>query len=156
VAHCRARGTGTSTPADFPLARLDPARLDALTATYGEIADLYPLAPIQESMLLHTLSFPASDVGFEQMALRLPSPLDRAALRQTRRRLTERHAVLRPGFAWPGGDGGALQVVLPAVEPPWAEVDLAGLPPEAGERAWRDLLAADRRRGFDLARPPLS
>jgi amino acid adenylation domain-containing protein/non-ribosomal peptide synthase protein (TIGR01720 family) len=153
VAHCRSRELGTHTPSDFALARLDQARLDELTATYGEVADLYPVAPMQESMLLHTLAFPASEVGFDRTVLRLRGPVDAAVLRRAWQRLAERHAVLRTCFAWRGTEA-ALQVVLRAVEPPWTEVDLSALPLDEPLAAYRELLAADRR-GFDLARAPL-
>jgi amino acid adenylation domain-containing protein/non-ribosomal peptide synthase protein (TIGR01720 family) len=154
IAHCRTPGTGAYTPSDFPLARLDQARLDELRAGYGEIADLYPLTAMQESMLLHTLSFPASDVGFEQTVLRLRGGVDAAALRRAWQRLADRHAVLRTCFALQGMEV-PLQAVLPAVAPPWTEVDLTRLPPAGRERRCRELLAADRRRGFDLERAPL-
>jgi amino acid adenylation domain-containing protein/non-ribosomal peptide synthase protein (TIGR01720 family) len=155
IAHCRSQETAAATPSDFPLARLDQEQLERLIAGHGEIADLYPLAPIQESMLLHTLSFPGSDVGFEQTALHLRGEaVDAAALRRAWERLVERHAVLRTAFSWQAGEA-ALQVVLHGATPPWAEVDLTALPPAAREVAYRDLLIADRGRGFDLGRAPL-
>jgi len=39
--------TGGCTPSDFPLARLDQATLDRLTAQTRDIQDIYPLSPMQ-------------------------------------------------------------------------------------------------------------
>ncbi|EGH18895.1 peptide synthase, partial [Pseudomonas savastanoi pv. glycinea str. race 4] len=46
------------TPSDFPLADLDQAQLDALPVAATHIEDVYPLTPMQEGMLLHTLLQP--------------------------------------------------------------------------------------------------
>lgn len=43
------------TPSDFPLARLSQTQLDQLPVPAAEIADLYPLAPMQQGMLFHAL-----------------------------------------------------------------------------------------------------
>src|SRR6185295_5073249 len=88
-----------------------------------------------EGMLLHTLSFPGSEVGFEQTVLTLRGEIAPAALRGAWERLAERHAV-------------------PRAAAPWSEVDLGALPPAAIESELSELLAADRRRGFDLERAP--
>ncbi len=178
AAACLAPRAAAYSPADFPLARLTPALLDELTARHGRIEDVYPLAPIQESMLLHSLAFPASDVGFEQTAIRLGPALDPAgavdavdpvdavgsvdaaaaidagALRRDWRRLAARHPVLRTCFAWQGM-ASPLQIVVPVAEARWAAIDLSAVPAAMRSECQRAALAADRARGFDLARPPL-
>jgi hypothetical protein len=42
-------------PSDFPLAALAQGELDELGARYGEIEDVYPLAPLQSGMVYHHL-----------------------------------------------------------------------------------------------------
>jgi len=43
------------TPSDFPLAHLNERQLAQLQRTAGPIEDLYPLSPMQEGMLFHSL-----------------------------------------------------------------------------------------------------
>lgn len=55
VAHCCEERNRGLTPSDFPLADIDQARLDSLPLPVGSIADLYPLSPMQQGMLFHSL-----------------------------------------------------------------------------------------------------
>ena len=58
IAHCLSEGAGGLTPSDFPLAKLSQAQLDSLPVAAGLIEDVYPMTPMQEGMLLHTLLEP--------------------------------------------------------------------------------------------------
>lgn len=64
------------TPSDFPLAQLSQAQLDALAVPAGEIEDVYPLTPMQEGLLLHTLLEPGTGIYYMQDRYRIDSPLD--------------------------------------------------------------------------------
>ncbi len=163
VAHCLSPEAGGFTPSDFPLAGLDQAALDRLPGGGRDgrdgrddrgIEDLYPLAPLQEGILFHSLYSAGADVYFEQLTAELEGPLDVAAFVAAWQQVVERHPVLRTGFLWRGVER-PLQLVRRAVELPWTLEDWGGLPPADLETRWRDLLAADRSRGFDLERPPL-
>jgi amino acid adenylation domain-containing protein/non-ribosomal peptide synthase protein (TIGR01720 family) len=159
VEHCLSPAAGGFTPSDFPLARLDQGALDRLLGAGHEnnrgIEDLYPLAPMQEGMLFHGLyTGEGADLYFEQFTAVLAGPLDEAAFAAAWQRAVERHAALRTGFLWHGVER-PLQLVRRAVEVPWTSVDWRDLAPADVETRWRDLLAADRARGFDLSRPPL-
>ncbi|KAB0757850.1 hypothetical protein, partial [Pseudomonas aeruginosa] len=55
IAHCRVAEGVRPWPSDFPLARLDQARLDQLPLAPCEVEDLYPLSPMQQGMLFHSL-----------------------------------------------------------------------------------------------------
>ncbi|MCP4656953.1 MAG: amino acid adenylation domain-containing protein, partial [bacterium] len=151
IAHCLAPEAGGYTPSDFPLARLDQERLDALVGT-ADVEDVYPLSPLQEGLLFHTLKAPRSTVYFEQLSWTFGDDLDPAALRRAWERVVERHAVLRTAFAWEGLER-PLQIVDRQVEVPWEEHDWRRIDDE--ETRFAALLAADRRRGFDLSRAPL-
>jgi non-ribosomal peptide synthase protein (TIGR01720 family) len=58
IAHCTSLDSRRYTPSDFPLARLDQARLEWLVGSDRQIEDIYPLSPMQEGMLFHGLMDP--------------------------------------------------------------------------------------------------
>lgn len=139
------------TPGDFPLAGLDGATLDALAATCPEIEDIYPLAPMQEAMLLHSLSRRASVVNVEQSCMRFTGALDPLALRKAWALVFERHPVLRSVFRW-RGLARPLQIVRRGTPAP---VELESWPGFSAERLDRRL-TEDRAAGFDLEAGPLA
>ena len=57
--------------------------------TPANVADVYPLSPMQKGMLFHSVYEPGSSVYVEQLSLRLAGAIDvgrlGAALRQARR-----------------------------------------------------------------------
>ncbi len=138
----------------FSLARLDPAALARVLASGAPVEDLYPLAPIQEGMLFHTLAAPGSGVFVSQSSWRLAGELDLAAFAESWRQVVARHPVLRTGFDWESGEQ-PLQVVHRQVEIPLVHHDFSAL--DAAEQRLR--LAghrqAERDLGFRLDRPPL-
>jgi amino acid adenylation domain-containing protein/non-ribosomal peptide synthase protein (TIGR01720 family) len=154
VAHCLSPQAGGFTPSDFPLAPLDQEVLDGLLGNDPEVEDLYPLAPLQEGMLFHSLYTPGGDLYFEQFTAVLEGPLEPSAFAAAWQRLIERHGALRTVFVWQGIES-PLQLVRRRAELPWAVEDWRGVPAAALEARWQDLLAADRAQGFDLARAPL-
>ncbi|MGW7104090.1 amino acid adenylation domain-containing protein [Streptomyces sp. NPDC054838] len=142
-------------PRDFPLVRLTRPEVDALAGRYPALSDVTPLSPLQEGLFFHA-SYDAAgvDAYTGQLVLTLDGALDPQALASACRGLPARHSALRAAFTDRGLDR-PVQVVLDAVEAPWESADLSGLEGAARERAWAELLAADRGRRFDLERPPL-
>lgn len=123
-----------------------------MTAT---LADILPLSPLQEGLFFHARYDDAgTDVYTVQLVLELGGELNPGALRTAARQLLGRHPNLRAGFSDRLLDR-PVQFVPADDQPAWREHDLSDLPD--GERATRldRLLAEDRARGFDLARPPL-
>ncbi|WP_271196262.1 non-ribosomal peptide synthetase, partial [Azotobacter vinelandii] len=55
VAYCADENNRSVTPSDVPLAGLSQEQLDALPLPAGEIEDIYPLSPMQQGMLFHSL-----------------------------------------------------------------------------------------------------
>jgi amino acid adenylation domain-containing protein/non-ribosomal peptide synthase protein (TIGR01720 family) len=155
IAHCTAPGAGGYTPSDFPLARLTQARLDALAGSDRGIEDVYPLTPLQEGMLFHTLLEPEGGVYVGQLGFELAGEVDRGAFARAWQEVTERHAILRTAFVQAGG-GGPLQVVRREArldEVAWE--DWRGLPREEQDARLEAFLERDRARGIDPSRPPL-
>ncbi|MET0849196.1 MAG: amino acid adenylation domain-containing protein, partial [Pseudomonas sp.] len=58
IDHCCSLPAPQATPSDFPLARIDQAQLDTLPMNVTALEDLYPLSPMQQGMLFHTLYEP--------------------------------------------------------------------------------------------------
>ncbi|MEU7062352.1 amino acid adenylation domain-containing protein [Streptomyces sp. NPDC046161] len=142
-------------PRDFPLVRLTQPEVDLLAERYPAMADVTTLSPLQEGLFFHA-SYDAAgvDAYTGQLVLTLDGALDPGALASACRGLLARHSALRAAFTDRGLDR-PVQVVLGAVDAPWESADLSGLEEAARERAWEELLAADRGRRFDLERPPL-
>ena len=114
-----------------------------------------PLTPLQEGMLFHALyDDEAIDVYAIQVAFALDGPLRADALRTAADALVGRHAALRAGFQL-RKSGLPVQLVRRDVRVPWSELDLRGLQPDEQQRRLNRYRAADRAKGFDMARPPL-
>ncbi len=89
-------------PGDFPadgLAGVDAATLARLPA---DLEDLYPLAPLQEGVLFHSLFSPGSGEYVEQLRASFEGDLDLAAFREAWRRIVARTPVLRTSFHFLG------------------------------------------------------
>ena len=138
----------------FPLVDLPPAKLARVLAGRGRVVDAYPLSPMQQGMVFHSLREPGSGVYVEQTCFLLEGDLDADALERAWRALVARHAVLRTGFAWEGLDE-PLQLVHADAPLPFERLDWRGVPAEEHEARLDAFLRDDRARGFDLARPPL-
>ncbi len=118
------------------------------------VEDIYPLTPLQEGMLFHTLGAPGSGVYLERLSCELRGDLDPAAFRRAWEETLARHPVLRTAFLWQGLDR-PVQVVRRTVRLPWQEEDWRSLSLEEREARLAAFLDDDLRRGFDVTRAPL-
>lgn len=109
----------------------------------------YPLSPMQQGLLFHSLSAPSSGVYVAQVTCRLAPDADLTAFERAWESMLRRHAILRTSFAWDGVE--PLQRVHEDVQCPVTRHDCR----TADAAAMDAFLAADRARGFDLARAPL-
>lgn len=114
----------------------------------------YPLTPLQQGMVYHSLLAPQSGFYVEQMMGRLREELDVPCFKEAWRRIVGRHAVLRTRFEL-AGEAGFLQEPTADALPEWTEKDWSRLSGDAREQHWRRYLDEDRRRGFDFAKSPL-
>src|SRR5262249_16949791 len=132
-------------PAAAPVVR-DPA--------HDARGDRYPLSPMQRTMLREHLRGGPSGLYVIQEATILPGPFDRDAVIRAWSEVIARHPALRTSFA---GDGLAerRQVVRETAVLELEVGSLAGLPLAEQEAEVRRIIAAHRRRGFDLAAAPL-
>jgi len=153
VAHCLSPEAGGYTPSDFPLAKLSQADLDPLLEGHCAIEDLYPLSPMQEGMLYHTIAAPNSGDYFEQLVLDLAGQLDRTLFEAAWQKVLARHGILRSSFHWEGL-ARPLQMVHQGVELPIRCEDWRILRPPIQAELWEELQASERTTGFPLDQAP--
>ncbi len=135
-------------------AAVPPELLARLPKGVEDIEDVYPLAPLQEGLLFHSLYAPGSGAYVEQLRATFEGDLDLPAFREAWRRIVARTPVLRTSFH--GDDRERpLQAVHRRVEVAIVEADWRPVAAAERERRFAELVRADRARGFDLARPPL-
>ncbi|WP_085691694.1 MULTISPECIES: non-ribosomal peptide synthetase [unclassified Pseudomonas] len=152
IEHCCEGGHRGLTPSDFPLADLTQAQLDQLPVAVAQIADVYPLSPMQQGMLFHSIYEQGSGNYINQMRVDVDG-LDVQAFRQAWDAALQAHEILRSSFVWQGDLGQAVQVVHKQVTLPFSEYDWRAEDELA--RALDSLADADRQRGFDLVEAPL-
>lgn len=118
------------------------------------IEDVYPLSPLQQGMLFHTLYTPEAAVYFDQIIWSLQGKLDIDAYHRAWQQLVERHSILRAAFVWEDLDE-PLQVIRRRANLTWEQQDWRGLPPSTRERRLEQHLEDDLKRPFQLNRAPL-
>ncbi|PZS37083.1 MAG: amino acid adenylation domain-containing protein, partial [Pseudonocardiales bacterium] len=152
VAHCQAH-PGGHTPGDFPLARLDFEELDQLLADAPDIADIYPLTPLQEGMLFHALLSPETGDNYSQEVFVLEGDVDADVVERACRAAAARHPAMRTTIVW-DGLSKPMQVVHASSELDVRRLDWS----EHDPAAWSDeidaLLAAERADIPDLETAP--
>ncbi|WP_223778478.1 non-ribosomal peptide synthase/polyketide synthase [Streptomyces sp. 135] len=154
VAHCALPDAGGRTPSDFPLARLDQAAVDRIAGDGRDVADIYPLTPMQAGMLFHSLLDADSGTYVNQVQFVLSGVTDPHALGEAWQHTADANPVLRTHLVWQE-TAEPLQVVRHRATVPVAHHDWTGWPAERGARELERLLAEDREAGIDLGAAPL-
>ncbi|WP_213153634.1 non-ribosomal peptide synthetase [Pseudomonas carnis] len=149
IAHCLQDDAGGLTPSDFPLAHLTQVQLDALPVSASAIEDVYPLTPMQEGLLLHTLLEPGTGLYYMQDRYRINSALDPERFAQAWQAVIARHEALRASFCWNVGED-MLQVIHKPGSTPIEYLDWSADPQDQQEPRLQALLKAEREAGFDL------
>ncbi|MGO3988222.1 amino acid adenylation domain-containing protein [Pseudomonas sp. SAS7] len=152
IGHCSLPEHRGVTPSDFPLADLSQTQLDNLPIPAGQIGDIYPLSPMQQGMLFHTLYEQQSGAYINQMRVDVQG-LDSQRFKQAWQAAVDAHAILRTGFVWQGELEQAIQVVYKHVEQRVEEHDWRDQPELRS--ALQTLAEAEREAGFVLDQAPL-
>ncbi|WP_422396342.1 amino acid adenylation domain-containing protein [Pseudomonas tolaasii] len=152
IAHCCDGTSMGVTPSDFPLAKLTQTQLDALPVAVQDIEDIYPLSPMQQGMLFHTLSDDGDDLYVNQLSLPVEG-LDPERFRAAWQHVIGRHAILRTSFHWQGGQTTPIQVVQRQAQVDLRLLDWQGTPVDADRLA--ECARDERARGFELSQVPL-
>jgi amino acid adenylation domain-containing protein/non-ribosomal peptide synthase protein (TIGR01720 family) len=154
IAHCQSAEAGGYTPSDFPLIKLEQEKLDQLLAAAPPVEDIYPLSPVQQGLLFHSLYEPEAGLYFEQKSCILRGKLNVEAFQRACQRVVDRHPILRTAFMWQGLDE-PLQVVQRQVDVPWTLADWRGLTVNEQAARLRSFFSEDRARHFEPAVAPL-
>ncbi|MQA57043.1 non-ribosomal peptide synthetase, partial [Pseudomonas piscis] len=152
IEHCSQPEHRGVTPSDFPLASLNQQQLDGLPVLASQIEDIYPLSPMQQGMLFHTLYEQDGGDYINQLRVDVDG-LDSGRFRQAWQATIDRHDILRTGFLWQGDVSTPIQMVHKQVTLECAEYDWRAQPQLA--EALDTLAEAERQRGFDLQAAPL-
>ncbi len=118
------------------------------------IEDSYPLSPMQQGMLFHSLYDEQSGVDIEQIVCNLHEKLDVEMLVQAWKKLSERHPILRTSFNW-HSPNGPTQQVCHDVPLSFTQYDWRALDREEQISHCNTYLRLDRQQGFDLSQAPL-
>ncbi|HEX5405289.1 MAG TPA: condensation domain-containing protein [Pseudonocardiaceae bacterium] len=119
-----------------------------------DVEDVYPLTPMQNGILFHTLRSQRSGPYLEQFVFDMAGDLDGARFGAAWTAVVNRHPALRSAFVWEGVDE-PVQVVVRGCVVPVAEIDLTDLSHDDAERALADFLAEDRAKGVPITEVPL-
>ncbi|MBC3386900.1 non-ribosomal peptide synthase/polyketide synthase [Pseudomonas sp. SWRI179] len=152
IVHCCDSHSRGVTPSDFPLARLTQAQLDTLVPAPQAIDDLYPLSPMQQGMLFHSLLGQGSGDYINQMRLDVDG-LDPQRFHAAWQAVVDAHDILRTGFFWQGDLEQPVQIVQRQVEVPFRVLDWNGRTEIEG--ALQTLADEERSQGVDLTQAPL-
>ena len=123
-------------------------------AKRNAIEDIYPLSPMQQGLLFHTLLSPTAGAYVPQIVLAFSGQLDGRLLHQAWTTMLARHSILRTGFYWEQRDQ-PFQVVQRQVPLPWVEQDWSGLSATEQASKLSVLLDCNCNQPFNLNRPPL-
>ncbi|QTL36672.1 non-ribosomal peptide synthetase [Pseudoalteromonas viridis] len=119
----------------------------------NKIEAVYPLTPLQEGLLFHTVSNPDESAYHEQVSCTIEGQLDVEKFKSAWQFLSDRHSVLRSVFAWKKSEN-PVQAVAREME---IEFNVLTVPQESTpESYWQQVLADDMDRGFELSKAPLT
>ncbi len=138
---------------DFTLVKLSPVELAKLQQAPGEVADVWPLSPIQE--LYYGAAVAKTNAGYDQWHSRLEGPLDVPRFQAAWEQVLQRHGLLRTSFH-SHQLNQPVQVVRNGLQPYWHLDDWRGQAAETHAAKWTEFLLQDAARPNDLTIAPLS
>ncbi|OUS25460.1 hypothetical protein A9Q99_21275 [Gammaproteobacteria bacterium 45_16_T64] len=157
---CLGEQNNGMTPSDVPLIEVDQAGLDHIVDTIlqqsdrfsvGNIQSIYPLSPMQEGMLFHSVYQPESAFYIDQMELKVEGGIDIDILTQAWQRVVARHDILRTAFVY-NGIQKPIQVVFDNID---VSIDTYDWSQSNRDCTFEEWLVADKAKGFVFSDPGL-
>lgn len=118
------------------------------------VESFYPLSPMQQGMLFHSLFDPSAGLYVEILSATLTGNLDVENFRKTWQKVLDRHSILRTAFIFENVKE-PIQVVYKQVTIPFDYQDWRGIPREDIKVALENYLNKQHRQGFKLSKAPL-
>ena len=118
------------------------------------IADFYPLSPMQQGMLFDSLFNAESAVYTKQWQATLKGNLHIDAFGKAWKAVIDRHPILRTAFLWEKVRS-PIQIVYTDCDLPLKVMDWRNMPDDEQIIRLNELLEEDRNAGFVLSRPSL-
>jgi surfactin family lipopeptide synthetase C len=120
----------------------------------SNVEDFYPLSPMQEGILFHTIYRSEPDLYVFQFSALLRGELDVRAFELAWQRVVDRHTILRTAFVWEKLSK-PVQVVHKRAEIPLLKYDWRRLAEAEQQQCLEKFSKADREQGFLISKPPL-
>jgi amino acid adenylation domain-containing protein len=118
------------------------------------VEDIYPLSPMQQGMLFHSLYAPESGVYFSQVSCTLTGNLDVPTFEEAWQKVVERHSIFRTAFIWESLNQ-PVQVVYRQVQVTVVTYDWQELSVQEQQQQLEVFLDFDRQKGLQLSQAPL-
>ncbi|WP_269822519.1 condensation domain-containing protein [Dictyobacter vulcani] len=154
IACCIEEHAGGFTPSDLPLAKLSQEQIDRVLGSERAIETVYPLSPLQQGLLFHSLYTLEEGDYLVQTNFTFRGDLQIEAFQRAWQQVIERYAILRTAFVWDGLDQPQ-QIVHTQIELPFVMHDWRGYSPAEQQQRLTELRQQDRRQGFILSQAPL-
>ena len=156
LADSQEKGLSDRNPGPLPFARIQQQQdlIDSLFGTEQNIEDVYPLSPMQEGFLYHTISATEAATYLVQNSFPINSDLNMAAFERAWQKVVDRHAILRTAFFWKELED-PIQVVYKRAKLPLDFHDWRQVPEDEQQERLAAFLLEDQRRGFEFSQAPL-
>ncbi|MEI2579470.1 non-ribosomal peptide synthase/polyketide synthase [Scytonema sp. PRP1] len=118
------------------------------------VEDIYPLSPMQQGMLFHSLYDPESSVYFAQVSCTLTGNLDVQTFEQAWEKIVAKHSIFRTAFVWESLSQ-PVQVVYRQVQVTVETYDWQELSAQEQQQQLEIFLECDRQKGLQLSQAPL-
>ncbi len=118
------------------------------------IEDFYPLSPMQQGILFHSVYAPSSGVYCELFSCNIHGELNVSVFKQAWQKLVERHPILRTSFVWEGLKE-PVQVLHKQVTLPWEQQDWRAMASSVQQKRIEAFMVAEQQGGFEISQAPL-
>ena len=123
-----------------------------MSTALDNVEDAYPLTPVQDGMVAHSMTSRTAGAYLEQLSCRL-SAIAPETFQRAWQIVYARHPALRTAFLWEGLDE-PLQVIFDTVTLPWRQEDWRT--PSEGSNALEAYIRKDRVTALDVDDAPLA